>query len=70
MTDARRAARAEQIRVARARWDLDQAEVADLAGVNQATVSKAEAGRGSDATYDAIDAAFDRLEAEKQERVP
>ena len=42
----------------------EHSEVADLAGLNQATVSKAEKGRSSTATYDLIDAAFARLEAD------
>lgn len=61
MTDVRRAERAAGIRVARARANLEQADVAELAGLNQSTVSRAEQGRGSDDTFDAIEAAFARL---------
>lgn len=50
--------RAVAIRVERARLRLKQDEVAKKAGLNQATVSKAEDGIGSDATYEAIAAAL------------
>lgn len=50
--------RAVAIRVERARLKLKQGEVATMAGLDQGTVSKAEDGRGSDATYEAIAAAL------------
>lgn len=58
-----RETRAAAIRVARALHRLNQNDVARIAGLDQSTVSKAEAGRASDATYDAIDQALDTLEA-------
>ncbi len=51
-------ARARRIRVARAELGIDQTTVASLAGIDQATVSKAEKGRGSDNIFDRIDAAL------------
>lgn len=62
MSDERQA-RARRVRVARARHDLGQEEVARLAGLDQTTVSKAEKGKASEATYDAIEAAFAELAA-------
>lgn len=53
-----RTARAEAIRVARARLRLSQEQVARLADVDQTTVSKAEDGRASEDTYDRIDRAL------------
>lgn len=53
--------RAEAIRVARARYQLDQADIAKHAGIAQGTVSKAEQGRGSDDVYDAIEKAITEL---------
>jgi transcriptional regulator with XRE-family HTH domain len=47
------------IRVERARRRLKQGQVATMAGLDQATISKAEDGRGSEATYRAIAAALD-----------
>jgi transcriptional regulator with XRE-family HTH domain len=49
---------APAIRAERARQGLEQTEVAKLAGLNQATVSRAESGRGSEATFRAIAAAL------------
>lgn len=46
-SDQVRATWAEAIRLERARKRLNQADVARLAEVDQTTVSKAEAGRGS-----------------------
>lgn len=47
-------ARAEAIRVERARQRLKQQEVADKAKLNQATVARAENGQGSAEVYAAI----------------
>ncbi len=55
--------RAQRIRVARARLRLTQTDLATEAGLDQSTVSKAEDGRASQATYDALDAAISDLEA-------
>lgn len=56
------AARAEAIRIARARLRLTQGELAARAGLDQSTVSKAEDGRASQATYDGLDQAIAALE--------
>ena len=57
MVDGRHAT-AEEIRVLRARLKLSQHAVAELAGIDQTTVSKAELGRASDETYVRIYAAL------------
>ena len=63
MKDHRAAkARAETVRIARARLQIKQAELAELAGLDQTTISKAELGTASFATYDIIDQAFATLE--------
>lgn len=61
MTDSR-AARAEAVRIARARLQINQTDLALLAGLDQTTISKAEHGTASHATYDIIDQAFATLE--------
>lgn len=61
MAHAERERRAEAIRVARARYRLTQEAIAQQAGLDQATISKAEAGRARDSTYDAIATAIDEL---------
>ena len=61
MAQAERERRAEAIRVARARHRLTQEAIAQQAGLDQATISKAEAGRARESTYDAIAAAIDEL---------
>jgi len=58
LTSTDRATRAEAIRVERARRRLKQADVAELVGINQATVAKAEAGRAHEDTYDLIESAL------------
>lgn len=57
-TERRREDRARDIRAARAAARLKQGEVAELAGIHQATVAKAEAGRARADTYDLIEAAL------------
>lgn len=58
LTQRTREERARAIRAARAAARLKQMDVASRAGLDQATVSKAERGRGSETTYDAIEAAL------------
>lgn len=58
LTRTDRDIRAETIRVERARRKLKQADVAELAGLNQATIAKAEAGRAGDDAYDRIETAL------------
>jgi transcriptional regulator with XRE-family HTH domain len=50
--------RARAIRIARADRRLRQEDVAQLAGVHQATIAKAEDGRSSDDTYTLIEQAL------------
>lgn len=45
---------ADFVRLERHRRRMQQAEVAERAGLDQTTVSKAEAGRARDETYKAI----------------
>lgn len=58
LTHRTRDERARAIRAARAAARLKQWDVANLTGLDQATISKAEAGRASDQTYDAIESAL------------
>lgn len=63
MKDHRAAkARAETVRIARARLQINQMDLALAAGLDQTTISKAEHGTASFATYDIIDRALARLE--------
>jgi len=61
LTEQSREARARNIRAARAAARLKQEEVAQAAGLDQATVSKAEDGRASEQTYELIEAALEGL---------
>jgi len=63
MAQMTRMQRADMIRLERLRLRLHQEEVAAKAECNQATVSKAEQGRGSDEVYDAIERALAELAA-------
>lgn len=65
LTDAE-AQRAIAIRVERVRRRLKQEDVAALAGIDQATVSRAELGRGSDDIYATIAKALEIELAESQ----
>lgn len=61
LTERSREERARAIRAARAAARLKQDEVAQKAGLHQGTVAKAEDGRGSDETFDLIEAAITEL---------
>lgn len=61
MTDDRQE-RATAVRIARARHRLTQEDLAQLTGLDQTTISKAELGTARDATYDRIDAAISELD--------
>ena len=58
LTERSREERAAAIRAARAAKRLDQASLARLADIHQATVSKAEDGRASDEVFARIERAL------------